>query len=203
MDWVDKPQNYKDLYGILQTLRGSHLNNFPRKFLKLGWVACHSVTFQLKSLDFQLDFQSNQYKKLVPVFSRFCNCLFLLPEVERMIDDSLAYTVKAFGCFLPDDHPLYVTHRRSVRNISVCEILRELECYIFFFCGVEASELTSQLFHHVIPINEDPLQACEQGEQFPNKSFWRSKDCHLMCEMKSGKVHAHNVWSTWFPQERP
>ena len=71
MDSVDKPQNYKDLYGILQTLRGSHLNNFPRKFLKPDWVAFHSVTFQLKCLDFQ----SNQYKELVPVLSRFCNCL--------------------------------------------------------------------------------------------------------------------------------
>ena len=72
MDWVDKPQNYKDLYGILQLLRLSHLNNFPLKTLKLGWVAFHSVTFQLKCLDFQ----SNQYKKLVPVLSRFCNGLF-------------------------------------------------------------------------------------------------------------------------------
>ena len=71
MDWVDKPQNYKDLYGILQLLRLSHLNNFPLKTLKLGWVAFHSVTFQLKCLDFQ----SNQYKKLVPVLSRFCNGL--------------------------------------------------------------------------------------------------------------------------------
>ena len=68
MDWVDKPQNYKDLYGILQLLGGSHLNNFPLKTLKLGWVAFHSVTIQLKCLDFQ----SNQYKKLVPVLSRFC-----------------------------------------------------------------------------------------------------------------------------------
>jgi len=127
---------------------------------------------------------------------------FLLPEVEItcMIDDSLAYTVKAFGCYLPEDHPLYVTHRRSVRNISVCENVRELECYKLC-CGVEASELTSQLFHHVIPINVDSLQACEQGEQFPNKGFWRSKDCHLMCEKV--KIHAYNVWSTWFPQERP
>ena len=72
MDWVEKPQNYKDLYGIFQTLRGSHLNNFPRKTLKLGWVALHSVTYQLKCLNFQ----SNQYKKLVPVLSRFCNCLW-------------------------------------------------------------------------------------------------------------------------------
>ena len=38
MDWVDKPQNYKDLYGILQLLRGSH---FPLKTLKLAWVAFH------------------------------------------------------------------------------------------------------------------------------------------------------------------
>ena len=74
MDWVDKPQNYKDLYGILQLLRLSHLNNFPLKTLKLGWVAFHSVTFQLKCLDFQ----SNQYKKLVPVLSRFCNGLLRL-----------------------------------------------------------------------------------------------------------------------------
>ena len=74
MDWVDKPQNYKDLYGILQLLRGSHLNNFLLKTLKLGWVAFHSVTFQLKCLDVQ----SNQYKKLAPVLSHFCNGLFLL-----------------------------------------------------------------------------------------------------------------------------
>ena len=41
MDWVDRPQNYK-LYGILQLLQGSHLDNFPLKTLKLGWVAFHS-----------------------------------------------------------------------------------------------------------------------------------------------------------------
>ena len=58
MDWVDRPQNCKDLYGTLQLLRGCHLNNFPLKTLKLGWVAFHSVTFQLK----YLNFQSNQYK---------------------------------------------------------------------------------------------------------------------------------------------
>ena len=70
MDQVNRPQNYKDLYEILQLLRSSHLNNFPLKTLKLGWVAFHSVTFQLNCLDFQ----SNQYKKLVQVLSRFGLC---------------------------------------------------------------------------------------------------------------------------------
>ena len=64
MNWVDRPKNYKGLYGILQLLQGSHLDNFPQKTLKLGRVAFHSLTFQ-----------SNQYKKLAPVPSRFCNGL--------------------------------------------------------------------------------------------------------------------------------
>ena len=72
MDWVDRPKNYKGLYGILQLLQGSHLDNFSLKTLKLGWVAFHPRTFQLKCLDFQ----SNQYKKLAPVLSRFCNGLW-------------------------------------------------------------------------------------------------------------------------------
>ena len=72
MDWVDRPKNCKGLYGILQLLQGSRLDNFPLKTLKLDWVAFHSATFQLKCLDFQ----SNQYKKLVPFLSRFRNGLF-------------------------------------------------------------------------------------------------------------------------------
>ena len=71
MDWVDRPKNCKGLYGILQLLQGSHLDKFPLKTFKLDWVAFHSVTFQLRCLDFQ----SNQYKKLVPFLSRFCNGL--------------------------------------------------------------------------------------------------------------------------------
>ena len=72
MHWVDRPKTYKGLYGILQLLQGSHLDNFSLKTLKLGWVTFHPRRFQLKCLDFQ----SNQYKKLAPVLSRFCNGLY-------------------------------------------------------------------------------------------------------------------------------
>ena len=71
MDWVDRPKNYKSLYGILQLLQGSHLDNFSLKTLKLGLVAFHPREFQLKCLGFQ----PNQYQKFVPVLSRFCNGL--------------------------------------------------------------------------------------------------------------------------------
>ena len=72
MDWVDRPENCKGLYGILQLLQGSHSDNFLLITLKLDRVAFHSVTFQLKCLDFQF----NRFKKLIPVLSRFCNGLW-------------------------------------------------------------------------------------------------------------------------------
>ena len=71
MDWVDRPQNYKGLYGILQLFARLPFGQFSPE-IKLGWVAFHSLTFQLKCLDFQ----SNKYKKLAPVLSRFCNWLY-------------------------------------------------------------------------------------------------------------------------------
>ena len=82
------------------------------------------------------------------------DCLSEITKMDEFLEmiDSLVHTVKAYGCFLPEDHRLYVTHRHSVRNISVSEIIKELECYELC-CGVEAIELTSQLFHHVITIN--------------------------------------------------
>ena len=46
MDCVDRPKNYKGLYGILQPLQASHLDNFPQKTLKIGRVAFHLLKFQ-------------------------------------------------------------------------------------------------------------------------------------------------------------
>ena len=48
LGWVDRPQNFKGLCGILQLLQGFHLDNFPLKTLKFDWVAFHSGPNQLK-----------------------------------------------------------------------------------------------------------------------------------------------------------
>ena len=46
MDWVDRPQIFKGLYGIFQLSQGSHLDNFPLKTLKLHLIAFHSEMFR-------------------------------------------------------------------------------------------------------------------------------------------------------------
>ena len=67
-----------------------------------------------------------------------------------------------------------------MRSISICSLVKDIENYKLC-CGVEVSELTSQLFHHVIPLSEDPLKD-EQDHLLPNQGYWRSKDCALMCD---------------------
>ena len=73
---------------------------------------------------------------------------YLIPKFEIFIDERLAYmfrmyTVRVFGAH---DHPMYVDHLRSMRSVTT--ILQEYK-----LCGgVNATELTTKLYHHVVPI---------------------------------------------------
>ena len=51
----------------------------------------------------------------------------LLPELEVVIDDSLGFTLKVYGFYLPDDHELYSQHFRSVTNTSVANLVKAIE----------------------------------------------------------------------------
>ena len=50
----------------------------------------------------------------------------LLPELEIIIDDSLGYTISIFGWLLPEDHELYLKHLRTVRNITVSDLVKRI-----------------------------------------------------------------------------
>ena len=47
--------------------------------------------------------------------------------------------------------------------------------------------MTSKLYHHVIPLNQD-LMVDEESEQFPHEGYWRAKGCFLLCEQDSACV---------------
>ena len=107
-----------------------------------------------------------------------------LPELELIIDDSLGYTIAVYECFLPEDHDLYSGFRRSMRNVTVSILIKELERSVI--CpGVSPKELSGQLVSHVIPKIVDPLYCSEDlnvPERFPNKQFWQHRDCTPLCE---------------------
>jgi len=70
---------------------------------------------------------------------------YVLPYLEVIMDDSLGFTAKVFGSYLPEDHPLYLDCRRTVRNITVSKLIRQLEGYRL--CnGVSTMELNGKLY---------------------------------------------------------
>ena len=107
---------------------------------------------------------------------------YLLPEVEMMIvDDNLGFTVKVFGSYLVHDHPLYLKYRRTMCNVTLSNLVKDLE-NLKLCTRVNPMELTSKLFHHVVPVNHDCMGEEEEQQQFPHKGFWRVKECLLFNE---------------------
>lgn len=43
---------------------------------------------------------------------------YVLPKFEIVVDDSLEFTVRVYGCYFPENHPVYLDYRRTVRNIG-------------------------------------------------------------------------------------
>ena len=104
---------------------------------------------------------------------------FPLPKLEICIYNSLGFTVKIFGSFLLDDHELYLKYLRSMQNVTLSMLVKDLEAYTF--CdGVNPSEMTSKLYHHIVPLNPD--LDLDDSEQFPHKEYWRSKNCLLISD---------------------
>ena len=114
---------------------------------------------------------------------------YMLPQLEIIVDDSLGFTVKVYGCYLVEDHPPYLQYRRSMQNVTMSNLVKELEGYKLC-SGVQTLELTSKIFHHVVPINHDTVIEQEEEveeeeqQQFPHKGFWRAKGCLLIQEQE-------------------
>ena len=111
------------------------------------------------------------------------NHLFLLPEIEPMIDDSLGYTISIFGWHLPEDHDLYGNNLRSVTKITVSDLVKDLEKS--YICpGVSLTERCHDVLPHVIPkLSGDPLFE-DPGCSFPHEEFWRTQNCSVLLEEK-------------------
>ena len=109
----------------------------------------------------------------------------MLPHLEVVIDDSLAFTIKVYGCYLVDDHPLYLKYRRSMQNVTLSNLMKDLES--FNLCsGVQTCELNGKLFHHVVPLDNHACYDSSEDEeqqkqrQFPHQGYWRKKGCLLL-----------------------
>lgn len=111
---------------------------------------------------------------------KMLNKQFLLPELELLVDDSLGFSIKVFGWFLPEDHDIYTRNLRSVTNVTVSDLVKDIESH--FVCpGVQPTAISRDVIHHVIPKVVDPLME-EQENTFPHREYWQAKGCEVLCD---------------------
>ena len=55
--------------------------------------------------------------------------LYHIPKYETIIDDGLEFTVIVYGFSLPDDHVLYKKYKRLMGNVTVSNLICDLQKY--------------------------------------------------------------------------
>ncbi len=104
---------------------------------------------------------------------------FVIPRLDIQIDISLGFTLIIFGWYLPVDHILYKSCKRSLRNITVSNLINEIET--FEICTGHPENLFSGLsIRHVYPIHANPFEQMEESSPFPSKEYTRAEKCEVL-----------------------
>ena len=106
---------------------------------------------------------------------------FIIPRLDIQIDDSLGFTLIVFGWFLPEDHSIYMNTRRSIRNITVSNLIKEIE-KLSICTGHPENAFSGNSLRHVLPVEIDPFDQTESSSPFPCKEYLRANNCEILVE---------------------
>ena len=104
---------------------------------------------------------------------------YVIPRLDIEIDDSLGFTVRVFGWFLCENHNIYKSTRRSLRNITVSNLIKEIE-QLALCIGLTESAFSGDCLQHVLPMEIDSFDRNESSSPFPSKEYYRAKDCEIL-----------------------
>lgn len=106
-------------------------------------------------------------------------CPYILPKLEITIDESLAYTISMCKWYLPDDHSLYKDFKRTVRMVTVSDLVRNTE-RLQICKGHRQDFLTGKSIRHAIPLDNNIEEATELNQPFITNDFLRARDCDML-----------------------
>lgn len=158
-----------------QIIRQSEVNdtmNSTRQYYYENFADLCKRVASLKLNDWYITVSGNDI-----IFKRFSPpCI--VPNFKVTVDESLEFTIVIFGWLLPDDHVLYKKHYRSVRNITISELLKNIT-HLNLCPGVHDMK-SKDLISHIVPCDIDTQ--VEYELPFQTIGYERSKDCLVLHE---------------------
>ena len=103
-----------------------------------------------------------------------------LPVYSVTVDSGLGFSVAVFGWFLPDDHELYLGHKRSLFYVTISTLCNTIQS--FSVCsGLEHDmlEIFAAILTHSVPLRTEEYE--EDGPPFQFDMYTRSNDCFVLC----------------------
>ena len=120
------------------------------------------------------------------IFTKFESNI-IIPKLEITIDDGLGFTILIYGWLLPEDHDIYKSSKRSMKNITVTNLIKQCEDYIL--CIGTKADLSSKLIIH--SISKSTKYLCENEDEekplkpYENIVYYRRPDCSVL--IKNGE----------------
>ena len=98
----------------------------------------------------------------------------VLPKYSFRVNSALEFTVSVYGWLLPSDHEIYVSHKRSIRLITISAITSLLLNNKLCEGICECEDAT----RHTIPICQELYD--ENGPPFQFTEFYHSGNCSVL-----------------------
>ena len=100
-----------------------------------------------------------------------------------IVDANLKFTILVYGWTLPKDNFLYEKYQRTMRNVTVSLLLKEIKTYIF--CEGFSNKIEpSQSIEHTIPQKVN-LTSLLDGGPTEVKKYFRARDCSIFLNHSS------------------
>ena len=136
-----------------------HLNEFKRKVAVSGW-------------------SRKEYEQHFVL--EYADTKHALPAYSVTVDSGLGFSVAVFGSFLPDDHELYLEHKRSLFYVTISTLCNTIQS--FSVCsGLEHDmlEISAAILTHSVPLLTEEYD--EDGPPFQSDMYTRPNDCFVLC----------------------
>ena len=107
-----------------------------------------------------------------------------IPEFTVTID-GLGYTIKVYDWDIPENHEIYYTYRRCLKNVTVSDLVNILVNY--FKCpGITHIINDENIYCHVITLNDDTSGISDDDDEikalnpYKRKQFMRNVKCWML-----------------------
>lgn len=116
---------------------------------------------------------------------QFYDDKYSLPQFEIFIDHDLNYTILVYNWLLPDEHLLYKSYKRNLRNVTISNLVNHIK-KLNICNGIDHEHFITNVnsVNHCLPVAIDynDLDEFCSSTRFMTETTSRSINCHVLLE---------------------